>query len=106
MNLASRTTKNLPPEIIYVSPLQRATETAILAFAHLYPSTSSEKSKLPKWKCDERIRERNGVHPCDRRLTVQALSKKFLDIDYQGVPDQDMEWKKNEREKWLDTVKR
>merc|ERR1719285_475416 len=51
--LAPKTMLNDPPDIIYVSPLRRATETAMLAFPHLYPSTSSRKTKLPEWKCDE-----------------------------------------------------
>jgi len=106
MNLAPETTKNLAPDIIYVSPLRRATETATLAFAHLWPPTCSEKIELPKWKCDERIRERNGVHPCDRRLTVQALSRKFLDVDYHGLADQDIEWHKDIRERRLDAAMR
>lgn len=106
MDLVPKTMLNDPPDIIYVSPLRRATETAKLAFSHLYPSTESSVTKLPQWKCDERIRELNGMHPCDRRLTVQALSRRFLGVNYSSLDDQDIDWHKNKRERRLDAAKR
>jgi len=106
MDLAPKTKINDPPDIIYVSPLRRATETATLAFPHLYPATSSRVTELPQWKCDERIRELNGIHPCDRRLTVQALSRKFVGVDYSSLADQDIEWDRNIREKRFHAAKR
>lgn len=94
--LAPRVEKLPCPDVVYTSPLIRATQTAIAAFQFVYPANSVKlppgRTRLPKWVADERIREQAGLHQCDRRLSVRELARKFPGVNYAGLSDQDPIW--------------
>jgi broad specificity phosphatase PhoE len=61
---------------LFVSPLRRAVETAVIAL-----SIVSLTRQIPV-VADERIRERYGIHVCDRRSPVQELIHAFPTVDF------------------------
>lgn len=91
-------------ELVVVSPLQRATQTALIAFQHLVEGSSTTVPFVAHEGC----REISGVHVCDRRRSVSELQKDFPMIDYAaaGVPDEDSYWHASEREKLVDLAAR
>jgi len=100
--LAPKTRDNLKdPEIIYVSPLRRATQTALLAFSHLVPGLKNS----PRWVADEDIREHSGLHWCDHRLRAKELALQFPGVDYSEITDYDPLWTE-EREARIEVVYR
>merc|ERR1711907_876648 len=71
------------PELVVVSPLRRATLTALIAFDHVLQS----ESQVP-FMAHELLREGFGEdHICDQRLPRSELAKQFPQIDYSHVID-------------------
>eukprot|EP00316_Scyphosphaera_apsteinii_P009919 CAMPEP_0119319626 /NCGR_PEP_ID=MMETSP1333-20130426/49900_1 /TAXON_ID=418940 /ORGANISM="Scyphosphaera apsteinii, Strain RCC1455" /LENGTH=256 /DNA_ID=CAMNT_0007326081 /DNA_START=16 /DNA_END=786 /DNA_ORIENTATION=- len=64
----------LLPGLVVVSPLARATKTALIAFDHLV-------GKVP-FLAHELCREISGVNSCDQRRRVTEMAKDFPAIDY------------------------
>ena len=78
------------PELVVMSPLTRAIETAVLAYAHLLKQDASVQ---PPWVCNEAARARIGLHACDQRRSVAALRSEFAHIDFGTVEtDADAKW--------------
>lgn len=77
-------------DIVYVSPLYRTLQTANIMFS---------KSNV-RMEALERIRERTGVRPCDKRSPKKVLQKDFPHINFINcmVGDEDPIWKKDYRE--------
>jgi len=72
-------TARLFPEVMVVSPMRRATQTGLLAFAaHV---AGGEKASLPVVAC-ESAHEIAGKHTCDKRLPKAQLAKLFPEVDY------------------------
>ncbi|GMF27335.1 unnamed protein product [Phytophthora lilii] len=83
----------MPPiERVVVSPLSRAIQTAQNFFA---------KDQLPDtpFTCIESCREILGCHTCDKRRSVTELKRKFPNVDFSAVKDDnDMLWTPTHRE--------
>jgi broad specificity phosphatase PhoE len=60
------------PQSYYVSPLDRALETANVTFGDLQPSGNSFRPTVM-----ERAREGAGIHTCDRRSSVTYIKSRF-----------------------------
>jgi len=67
-------TQTLSPMLIVVSPLARATKTALISFDHLV-------GKVPV-VAHELCREISGVNCCDSRRSVTEAKKDFPVVDY------------------------
>ena len=81
------------PESFYVSPLDRAIETANITF------TSVVEPRSYKSTVKEMLREGNGVHTCDRRSSRSTIQKRWPDYRIeQGFSEEDKLWKPDRRE--------
>ncbi|CAM9576038.1 unnamed protein product [Pylaiella littoralis] len=65
-------------ELVVVSPLTRAIQTAVL--------TIDQVEGVP-WVALECTRERAGVHPCDKRRCVSELRKEYPAISFEALKD-------------------
>ncbi|KAF2678265.1 phosphoglycerate mutase-like protein [Lentithecium fluviatile CBS 122367] len=80
-----------PPEAIYTSPLRRCLRTTQLAFAPLLDTT------IPLIK--ENLRERLGVHTCDRRSSKSIIAFAFPSFAIEpGFTEDDELWNPDRRE--------
>ncbi|KIX00627.1 uncharacterized protein Z518_09692 [Rhinocladiella mackenziei CBS 650.93] len=59
------------PQAYYVSPLDRAMETAEITFKGLIPSPGFQPTVM------ERLREGSGIHTCDRRSPVSYIRRRY-----------------------------
>ena len=85
--------RQLKPTLVVVSPLLRATQTAVLAFQHLYGDGTT------KWVATDLMRETFGVHVCDQRRPIPEIAFDFPHIDYTSIEHQeDVMWTPRERE--------
>ncbi|CAM9614982.1 unnamed protein product, partial [Ectocarpus sp. 4 AP-2014] len=67
-------------ELVVVSPLTRAIQTAMLAI--------DQVEGVP-WVALECVRERAGVQPCDRRRCVSELKVEYPNISFDAITDDD-----------------
>jgi len=73
--------------LIYVSPLSRAVETALLAF------NSHNQNNLCPFVANENLREQNGKHICDRRRSVDEIKLDYPTVDFNGLKtNEDVLW--------------
>lgn len=112
---------DVKPEVVIVSPMTRAIETAVGAFGggkwqngdHSQPlmieqSAQNERvaahdavssSGCPPFVSWEGCREHLGLHPCDRRRTKALYHKRYPGIDFSLVADgEDSLWTPDARE--------
>lgn len=68
-------------QLVIVSPLTRAIETALLGFA-------SVKDTVP-WISLACLRERSGHNPCDRRRRLSVLKAEYPAIDFSDISTED-----------------
>ena len=80
-------TKGLNVELIVVSPLVRATQTALGAFAHAIVD-DGRATTIP-FVAHEGCREPGGVHTCDQRWKLSELKREFPLIDYAEVTSEE-----------------
>ncbi len=82
----------LRPQVILVSPLTRALQTALGGFEHCV-------GQVP-FVSHEELRERLGKYPCDARRPKSVLVAEFGSrVDFAGVPTEaDVLWHPTERE--------
>jgi len=93
----NRDTK-LMPELVVVSPLQRATITALLSLPQHLPLSV----RNTKWICHPALMESsNGNSPADMVSSVKELSTLFPGIDYSLLHDQ----QNAEVQNWSDQMK-
>lgn len=108
------------PQVVIVSPLMRAMQTAAAAFgdsqwqegneAVMLMTEGSEQKEIsaahpaiasaavPFVAC-ELCREHTGKHPCDRRRPLKEYRQKFPGINFSNVKhEDDMHWKADHRE--------
>lgn len=84
-----------PIDVVFVSPLSRTIQTGLICVP---PG--------PRFIVDERIRERNGAHPCDKRRPLAELTADFPTVDFSPlVAEEDNTWTP-EREPWAALVAR
>lgn len=86
----------LHPELVIVSPMVRATQTALIGFQHL---VEGGKTKIP-FVAHEGCHEISGVHVCDKRRAVKELQQDFPMVDYAAaaIADDDPLWNEKDRE--------
>lgn len=82
---------DLSPSLIVVSPLSRATKTALIAFEHVV-------GEVPII-AHEDTREKIGVHTCDKRHSVREAKVEYPTVDYSLLhSDADVLWSADKRE--------
>eukprot|EP01052_Picozoa_sp_SAG31_P001282 SAG31_NODE_43_length_31224_cov_10.112578_9_plen_335_part_00 len=78
-------TEKVGVELIVVSPLRRAVQTALLAFHH-----------PDGFRCSmvavEACREKSGMHLCDRRRPTLHIMKEFRRLDVSELSETDLLW--------------
>eukprot|EP00195_Chlamydomonas_chlamydogama_P017695 CAMPEP_0202890154 /NCGR_PEP_ID=MMETSP1392-20130828/658_1 /ASSEMBLY_ACC=CAM_ASM_000868 /TAXON_ID=225041 /ORGANISM="Chlamydomonas chlamydogama, Strain SAG 11-48b" /LENGTH=295 /DNA_ID=CAMNT_0049573673 /DNA_START=133 /DNA_END=1020 /DNA_ORIENTATION=+ len=112
---------NLPFDLVVVSPLMRALETAVGAFGrgpwspsdsqpplmaarggddrHCMPRSAVSAAGLPPIVAHELCREHLGVHPCDRRHPTSFYRAAFPAVDFSLVTEEeDVLWRLEQRE--------
>ncbi|KAK4237156.1 histidine phosphatase superfamily [Achaetomium macrosporum] len=103
-------TLGLPlPRRHYASPLARCLETCELAFAGLTLPSSGHEAEIPPFKpvVKELLRERLGVHTCDRRRTRTWIRENHpLFAIEDGFSEQDELWRPDVRETLLEHAAR
>ena len=67
----------LNPQLVVVSPLQRAIQTALLSFAHA-------KETCP-WVAHEGCREELGLLVCNKRRPLSEIQQDFSHIDFSAI---------------------
>ncbi|KUI67970.1 Phosphomutase-like protein 3 [Cytospora mali] len=81
----------------YTSPLSRCLETTRIAFSELKTTSSPRGNQTTVIK--EGLRERIGVHTCDRRRTRSWIHEKYPDYEIEaGFTEIDELWKPDTRE--------
>ncbi|XP_047328548.1 phosphoglycerate mutase-like protein 1 [Impatiens glandulifera] len=103
-------------ELVIVSPLLRTLQTAVGVFGGGYTNETedllmvenaldSNRAAISSLDCPpflavELCRERLGVHPCDRRRSINEYRPVFPGIDFSQIEsDADIMWKPDIREK-------
>ena len=81
-SLVDRTMAMPAPELLVVSPLRRATQTGLHAFAPLIANG------LPV-VAHEGAHEIAGFHTCDRRLSTTKLAAQFPEVDFSLLESED-----------------
>lgn len=85
-------------DLVVTSPLRRTLQTATLLFEDIKQMKQKGQNDL-NFVALESIRERYGVHPCDKRSPIEAIKNEFKDIDFSNVENnEDIFWKVEERE--------
>ena len=84
-----------PVDVVFVSPLSRTIQTALIAV----PAG-------PRFIVEERVRERNGAHPCDKRRPRAELSADFPGVDFSSLTAEEDDTWTVEREPWAALVAR
>lgn len=99
------------PPAVFVSTLQRALQTAVLAFggaevpvegdaAAAEVPPPPEAASPPRFAALEELREQAGVHHCDRRRPLSAARAQFPGVDFGGVAsDGDALWQETREPK-------
>ncbi|KAK9830223.1 hypothetical protein WJX72_010435 [[Myrmecia] bisecta] len=108
-------------DVVVVSPLTRAIETAVGAFSQRQWQQGEAKAPLmlaqtaedgkrparpamsaaacPPFVCVETCREHLGRHPCDRRQPASHYRKHYPAVDFSLIEtEEDVLWKREERE--------
>ena len=93
----------LNPQLIVVSPLQRALQTATLSFAsHCNKGDEDDCGMVPQkqWMAHEGVREQMGLLLCNKRRSVSDLQPEFPHVDFSAMPHNadDLSWDPNQRE--------
>jgi len=100
---AFKTAKIPIPGTFYSSPLRRCLRTLEIAFAELVASQGRPFEPVIK----ELLRERLGVHTCDRRSTRTWIQKNYpAFVIEDGLTEEDELWEPDVRETYDEHVKR
>lgn len=84
------------PQLVVVSPMVRATQTAVIGFDHLLDGAATRVPFVAHEGCHEIA----GVHICDRRRPLNDLRTDFPCVDYDtaNISEEDPLWKEDVRE--------
>lgn len=97
-NLQIRDQRMQTPQSYYISPMDRAIETADITYRNLkFPPSSAPYDPLIK----EMLRETNGVHTCDSRSPLPVIRSRWQDPPYRiekGFTENDELWDPDLRE--------
>ena len=91
-NVAFTASREATLESVFVSPLTRAVETALLAFAG-----AADADTVP-FISRENLREQHGMHVCDRRRSRTTISEEFPRVDFSQLETDNDPWWTEERE--------
>lgn len=92
------------PTVVFTSTLQRALETAVIAFG---PEGKGDPKPEPRFVALDELREQSGVHYCDRRRSLAEIRKQFPSVDISRVAEEEDElWHDEIRETKLHLAKR
>ena len=81
----------LSPQVMLVSPLQRAIQTAELTFGAF-------KQSIP-WVAHEGAREQTGLLQCNKRRSKDVMEEQFPHVDFSALTDnEDVHWDDEARE--------
>jgi len=80
-------------ELVLVSPLCRAVQTALFGFQHLL------ETKVP-FVAFESAREISGQHKCDKRRPLSEIKKEFPQVDFSNIKDNEDSLWTEERESY------
>ena len=80
----------LQVDVVLVSPLTRAVETALLMFP-------SDPAPTVPIVAVEWCREAHGGHPCDQRRPISVISKEFPQVNFSQVATDDDTWHRKDR---------
>ena len=83
-------------QVIYVSPLSRAIETAQIAFKDCL-----ERDQKVPFIANENLREQIGSHCCDRRRSMNIIQREYPEIDFSQLTSNDDVLWSEERESKL-----
>jgi broad specificity phosphatase PhoE len=72
----------LQPQLVVVSPLQRAIQTALLSFSH-------HRNDAIPWMAHEGCREELGLLVCNKRRALSEIQQDFPHIDFSFVDSED-----------------
>jgi broad specificity phosphatase PhoE len=93
-----RDQKMTTPQSYYLSPMDRAIQTADITYRSLkFPRDAASYKPLIK----EQLRETNGVHTCDKRSPLSVIRSRWSDPPYQietGFTEVDELWDSDLRE--------
>ena len=83
----------LNPELVIVSPLLRAIQTAQISFGHVF-----DHPNIP-WIAHEGCREELGVLVCNKRRPLSSIKADYPRIEFSGeMSEEDTLWSPTERE--------
>ena len=77
-------------DVVLVSPLTRAVETALLMFP-------SDPAPTVPIVAVELCREAHGGHPCDQRRTISEISKEFPQVNFSQITTDHDAWHRKDR---------
>lgn len=77
-------------DVVLVSPLTRAVETALLMFP-------SDPAPTVPIVAIELCREAHGGHPCDQRRTISEISKEFPQVNFSQILTDHDAWHRKDR---------
>lgn len=90
----------LNPEVVIVSPLQRAVQTALISFQDHY-------EKGVPFVAEEGCREQLGLLICNKRMPLSQAKARFPQVDFSLVDgEEDSLWEPDEREPPIDEAHR
>eukprot|EP00934_Nitzschia_sp_Nitz4_P006948 Nitzschia sp. Nitz4//scaffold8_size234185//4242//5201//NITZ4_001225-RA/size234185-processed-gene-0.248-mRNA-1//1//CDS//3329559710//6938//frame0 len=86
----------LSPEMVVVSPMQRAIQTAWISFGHVAPLPASSNA-IP-WVSHEGCREELGLLTCNRRRPLSEIQADYPQINFLDMTEEDTLWNPNKKE--------
>ena len=82
----------LHPQLVVVSPLLRAIQTAKITFGH------SDIGEIP-WVAHEGCREETGLHVCNKRRPLSQIQADYPELQFHGdISEEDTLWDPHQRE--------
>ena len=85
-------------DLVIVSPLTRALETAREIFSEAPGTYGGQAIPPPRMEVSEECRERYGRYVCDGRRSLSELHSEFPMFDFTNVPSNEDVWYTDERE--------
>lgn len=87
-------------QLVVVSPMNRTMQTALLSFPQYI--------NIVPWIAKEEIREKTGIHPCDKRKSISEHQIRYPKIDFSEIESNDdiIYPKYNSREPVQDVIDR
>ena len=104
-NMSPDETSPIRPQVLFLSPLRRATQTGLAAFEDLLLSSGGPIREI---LANELLHETSGKHTCDKRRSRTDLSKEFPRVSYELVKsEEDPFWGDGRtREPWTGVAER